>query len=95
MALQKDITLDNGLDAPSAYHKVTDFTVSSRQADPIVADVRVTSCKDEVKAAVDGAPLTVRRYQIPFDPADNTQSPYSQVYVALKTLPDFQGSVDV
>lgn len=94
MALQKTLTLDNGLVATDAYHRIMDATV--RAIGPNVgAEANIATYLDRDRALANGPPIVVRRYSIPFDKDDDTQSAHAQIYTYLKTLDDFTGSTDV
>lgn len=95
MALQKSLTLDNGLVATDAYHKVTLVEVTAFGGD-VAASIRVSTYLDQSRADAGGTTVLDRLYRMPtFDKTDDTKSAHAQIYAYLKTLDDFSGATDV
>jgi hypothetical protein len=94
MALTKDHTAANGLEAPAAYHKVTRAEVSSL-GEAATMTVRVSTYKNKAMADADGVPISSQQYELGvFDKADSGATAYAKAYAALKLHPDFNGALD-
>ena len=95
MALQKDVTLDNGIFVPGAYHKVTLLQVTALGTG-INAIATVTTYLNQQLSDLNAPPILIKSYNVEnFDIAIDTVSAGLQIYSFLKTLDDFAGATDV
>ena len=103
MALQKSITLDNGIVCASAYHKVQDIGITY-QKDIQAASILVHIWKD-AQARTDGkAPVLVRSYTPTNESMDGgiyditvaeVDNLIVKAYAFIKTLSDYEDAIDV
>jgi hypothetical protein len=93
MALQKTITLPNGLVATDAYHKITLMSVYAEGTN-CSASVTISTYLDEA-ASLEKPPIICNTYPVQtFDKA-NEANIAGLMYAWLKTLPEYDGAIDV
>lgn len=102
MALQANFDLGGGVTILSAYHRVSYLNVD---VDGQCGEVVVKIYKDKATRDANGQPFASKSFQITNDSFPNylTASDVdplninhiSQAYEYLKTLPDYQGALDV
>jgi hypothetical protein len=91
MALQKTITLTSGVVIPDAYHRIEKLDVKVSGA-TCVATAQISSYINAA-ACLDKAPVRQKTYVMA--DFDKTAMGAAQIYLFLKSHPDYDGATDV
>jgi hypothetical protein len=88
MALQKNFTLNNGLEVPNAYIKIETLSSTKESA---TARIGVYVSKEKIQ---NGSVYEQYRIFTP-DFTDEADNLWKQCYKYLKSLPEFAGAEDI
>ncbi len=105
MALQKQITLDNGIILTNAYIKISSFYFFNKVGDNSYVNIEISIFKDQ-QARIDGKPEVIRFNHKCADPKfteyfslavlnDQDKNMISQAYEYMKTMSIYSGASSI
>jgi len=94
MALQLSFETASGFTAPDAYHKTQSLRVTKTAGGDFKMRIMVSTFLDAAAREAGKPPLATRSYAMDYD-IETSNNAFVDGYIYLKTLPEYDGAIDV